>query len=81
MSKYTPKVYTILISRDLKNQNVGPHPLGISRSWRSWLFLAAFILRVTFSKNQKNRQEKLLVSQVNFLAFFFQSGIFSEQKN
>ena len=26
MSKYTPKVYTILISRDLKNQKVVLHP-------------------------------------------------------
>ena len=26
MSKYTPKVYTILISRDLKNQKVGINP-------------------------------------------------------
>ena len=26
MSKYTPKVYTILISRDLKNQKAAHHP-------------------------------------------------------
>ena len=26
MSKYISKVYTILISRDLKNQKVVPHP-------------------------------------------------------
>ena len=33
--------------------------------------LGRFFLRVTFSKKTKNRQEKLLVSQVNFLAVFF----------
>ena len=26
MSKYIPKLFTILISRDLKNQKVGLHP-------------------------------------------------------
>ena len=42
--------------------------------------LSSFFLRVTFPKNHKNRQEELLVSQHNFLAFFFQCGIFSRKK-
>ena len=54
--------------------------IEISRFWRSWLFLVVFFLRVTFPKNHKNRQEELLVSQHNFLAFFFQCGIFSRKK-
>ena len=45
--------------------------LEISCFWRSWLFLVVFFLRMTFPKNHKNRQEKLLVSQHNFWVFFF----------
>ena len=50
--------------------NATPPPLGFSRSWRSFFFLAFFFFESDFFKKPKKCQEKKLVCQEVFLAFF-----------
>ena len=63
----------------LKKGTVRAHPavlkkvtarVGFSRSWRSFFFHGLFFFESDFFKKPKNCQEKKLVSQEVFLAFF-----------